>query len=255
MKLLNKDPDEQLELTPKRRVLKNYVGEATEIMTRLVNKGYVIDNKDDIYQYDLFQDKYGTSSIVKLTSQINKIMNNAWDIEDNVKIIHNIAKKILPVVNQNEVDRYKQYKKAKANLKDEKELKKLKKELFNRNKSKKKGILNGGRDSPVYQSQALINNDIFYENFKYFEFNKDTNAFEPINIHRVHEILKKEFGITDQYLFKHETRHHMQHDYHHYITNGNGVISQWNANEKYKHQLNTYEDDYNKIMGIINKYE
>ena len=69
---------------------------------------------------------------------------------------------------ETEINNYIDYIRTNETIMNEKQLKKDKDRLIKENEKRHKPVFKGGVNSPEYQSQALINENIFYDNGNYF---------------------------------------------------------------------------------------
>lgn len=243
----------------KESILKKYQRATKKfIKNELKPKGFII-NEQGIFKLNVFLNEFVLIDIEQILKIINENVFNWWEIptETQKEIIYNNMVELIPNATINEINNYLYYNNTKNNIVGSSELKNDVKTLLNQNKANYKTVYQGGYNSPEYQSQALINNDVFYYNGVYYKFNNENKLFDKITNKDIYNILVKEFKDIkrdNEQLLLMDIRTYMRDYYKNYVKNS-VIPSKYNRNKKAIAKLNEIKPDYEKVNKIISSFE
>lgn len=242
----------------KESILKKYQRATKKfIKNELKQKGYILTPEHEILKLDVFNNKWNVQELEQVTELINNYVFNWWNIptETTNEIILNNLIELLPVANKEQLTNYINYIETSKDIIKPKELKKQVKELISNNEKRHKQVFNGGINSPEYQSQALINNNVFYDKTtsNYYIFKKENNKFVKLTNMNILYYLEQEFNKNipcDPF----SIMDYMKTSYLFFVTNSN-LPSRYNTNLKRLEFCDRTKNDYELINKIVSSFE
>lgn len=245
--------------TLKENIIKKYQRATKKyIKNELLKKGYIKTPENEILKLNPFKKEFELIDIPSIINIINIYVPNFWSIapEKQINIILNNFLELSPMATETEINNYVRYMELTSELINENELKKDKDKLINDNKQSHKKVFQGGYLSPEYQSQALINNNVFYSNGNYYQFDNKTDLFIKLTNKDIFKILEKEFKEIGKYnqVDLLDINGYMKEFYKNNIKNSH-VPVRYNKNKSNKKELENLKNDYEKINKIIRGFE
>lgn len=241
--------------TLKENIIKKYQRATKKyIKNELLKKGYIKTPENEILKLNPFKIEFELIDIPTIINIINIYVPNFWNIapEKQINIILNNFLELLPMATENELNNYINYIRTNKTIMNEKQLKKDKDRLIKENEKRHKPVFKGGVNSPEYQSQALINENIFYDNGNYFIYDKETDLFKPLTN-----------GNIAYYLLKHyknlnctpiDINDYMKTSYLFFVTNSD-IPNKYNANKEKIKIVSELKNDFEKVNKIIKTFE
>lgn len=239
----------------KENIIKKYERATKKyIKNELLKKGYIKTPENEILKLNPFKIEFELIDIPTIINIINIYVPNFWNIapEKQINIILNNFLELLPMATENELNNYINYIRTNKTIMNEKQLKKDKDRLIKENEKRHKPVFKGGVNSPEYQSQALINENIFYDNGNYFIYDKETDLF-----------IKLTNGNILYYLGKHyknlnctpiDINDYMKTSYLFFVTNSD-IPNKYNANKEKIKKVSELKNDFEKVNKIIKTFE
>ncbi|MBR2651789.1 hypothetical protein IKD56_00070 [bacterium] len=241
----------------KENILKRYNDNVKKfIKDVLMKKGFIKTPNDDILKLNVFDNVFDVVNIERIVDIINDSIPNLWNIppETQNAIINDCLMELLPVASISETENYIEYVDIKKMVINPKELDKKVADLLKANKKNKKAIFKGGYNSPEYQSQALINADVFVSKKTngYYKFDSAENKFVKLSVDDVLSYVKKDYpNLTAS---KYDIMDYMKTDYLFFITDSDLPIV-YNNNKSHLNLLDDYKADFDKVNEIVANFE
>lgn len=240
------------------RIINNYENNLIKSIKELIKIGVLTTDKE-ILKYDIYKETFNIISFEEIKTILLNKCPNYWNIKehviDTIILNHLIHGHILPQINLNQFENYKQYKKAYNNIRNDKDLKELLKELLNTNKKQHKKVKPELKKDTKTQSQLLINQGVFLDpNLNYCYYNKDLDLFTKLNAKGIFNILNKYFKFKGYEVTEEDINLFMLREYKQFMPKTT-TPSIYNKNMEYKEILKENEKDYNTITKIINQFE
>lgn len=235
----------------KQSIIKHYDDDIKKFINdELKQNGYIITNKG-ICQINAFNGTFDMLEMDNIIDLVNNHVTNYWSMpfEMQKEIIKNSCLEILPMTTKDALDNYLEYVAISNKMIDDKALHKKLDELLKENKQKHKKPFKGGYNAPEYQSQVLINNDVFLDNGNYWIYDKKQNKFVKIGRNEIIQMLVKEYGKNFN-ATEYEIMDYMRVSYPFFVTNTNLPVT-YNNNIAYKSKIMELKKDYDKINKII----
>ena len=239
----------------KENIIKKYQRATKKfIKNELLKKGYIKTPENEILKLNPFKREFELIDIPSIINIINCYVPNFWNIapEKQTNIILNNFLELLPVATETEINNYIEYIRTNETIRNEKQLKKDKDRLIKENEKRHKPVFKGGVNSPEYQSQALINENIFYDNGNYFIYDNKTDLFKKLTNNDIIQYLLKHYKnlnctpidimgyMTTSYLF--------------FVTNSN-IPNKYNMNKEKIKKVSELKNDFEKVNKIIKTFE
>ena len=244
----------------KQNIIKNYVSDVKKfIKDVLLKKGFIKSDKGLILKLDVFNDDFKAIEFDDVSGIVDDHVGDLWNIPPEIKhdIIYENMIESLPFATESEIKNYLTYSETENAIIDDKRLKDDIKALFKANKTNHKKVFQGGINSPEFQSQALINADVIYDdNVKaYFIFDKDNDMFKKLNVSDVMNILNNEFkGFDKSGNDSICISDYMNAHYFMFIINSS-LPHIYNQNKANKDIFIDLKDDYQKVKKIISGFK
>ena len=239
----------------KETILKKYQRATKKfIKNELLKKGYIKTPGNKILKLDPFNYCFIVVDIESIINLINNYVSNFWNIapETQKDIITNNLIELLPMATEQETEQYINYYNASKNIKNEKELNNNVKALLNQNKKNIKPVFKGGANAPEYQSQALINNNVFYCNQNYYKFDDKEKEFIKLNANDILKYVKSSFENVN--IDKLDIMDYMKASYLFFVINTDLPIIYNNNKSKLK-TMEHNKTSYEKINKIVSTFE
>ena len=239
----------------KENIIKKYQRATKKfIKNELLKKGYIKTPENEILKLNPFKREFELIDIPSILNIINCYVPNFWNIatETQTNIILNNFLELLPMATETEINNYIDYIRTNETIIDEKQLKKDKDRLIKENEKRHKPVFKGGVNAPEYQSQALINENIFYDNGNYFIYDNKTDLFKKLtNNDIIQYLLKhyKNFNWTPIDIIG-----YMKTSYLFFVTNSN-IPSKYNMNKEKIKKISELKNDFEKVNKIIKTFE
>lgn len=239
----------------KENIIKKYQRATKKfIKNELLKKGYIKTPENEILKLNPFKREFELIDIPSIINIINCYVPNFWNIapEKQTNIILNNFLELLPMATETEINNYIDYIRTNETIMNEKQLKKDKDRLIKENEKRHKPVFKGGVNSPEYQSQALINENIFYDNGNYFIYDNKTDLFKKLTNNDIIQYLLKHYKnlnctpidimgyMTTSYLF--------------FVTNSN-IPNKYNMNKEKIKKISELKNDFEKVNKIIKTFE
>ena len=239
----------------KENIIKKYQRATKKfIKNELLKKGYIKTPENEILKLNPFKREFELIDIPSIINIINCYVPNFWNIapEKQTNIILNNFLELLPMATETEINNYIDYIRTNKTIMNEKQLKKDKDRLIKENEKRHKPVFKGGVNSPEYQSQALINENIFYDNGNYFIYDNETDLFKKLTNNDIIQYLLKHYKnlnctpidimgyMTTSYLF--------------FVTNSN-IPNKYNMNKEKIKKVSELKNDFEKVNKIIKTFE
>lgn len=239
--------------------MKNYDDSVKKfIKDELSKKGLIKADNGVILKLDVFNGDVEAIGIDNVNDIVDNNVPDLWNIPSEIKayIIHDNLMNLLPYATESEIKNYLKYSETEKAMIDDKRLKADVKALLKANQKKHKEVFQGGYQSPEYQSQALINADVIYdENVKnYYIFDKDNDRFKKLNKSDIMNILNNQFkGFNKSGITLLDISDNMKVQYFFFITNS-ALPNIYNHNKANKDIFIDLKDDYQKVKKIFSKF-
>jgi len=221
------------------------------IKNELKPHGYIITNKG-ICQINAFANQFDMVEMDIIMDLINDHVTNYWGIpyEMQKEIIKNGCLELLPMTTKDALDHYLEYVTISSTMIDDKDLQNQVNELIKTNEKKHKKAFKGGYNSPEYQSQVLINNNVFLCNNNYWIFDKKQSKFLKIGGKDIAQMMVKEYGKNFN-ATPIDIMEYMRISYPFFVTKTDLPL-RYNNQMVNKSKLEVLKKDYAKINKIIN---
>lgn len=222
----------------------------------LMKKGFIKTDDGDIMKLDVFNDCFTVADIESMIDLINGNIPNFWNIPADIQyeIVNDNLMELLPVASISEIENYVEYIDISKKLVDHKQLDQDVKDLLKSNGKNHKAVFSGGKNSPEYQSQALINRDVIYckSNKGYYRFDKDNDKFIKLSADTILSYVKSDF--KDSEATKLDIMDYMKVSYFFFVVNSNLPVV-YNNNKLHLELLNDYKADFDKVNKIVSNFE
>ena len=224
------------------------------IKNELLKKGYIKTPENEILKLNPFKIEFELIDIPTIINIINIYVPNFWNIapEKQTNIILNNFLELLPMATETEINNYIDYIRTNETIINEKQLKKDKDRLIKENKKRHKPVFKGGVNSPEYQSQALINENIFYDKGNYFIYDNKTNLFKKLTNNDIIQYLLKHYKNLNCTPI--DINDYMKTSYLFFVTNSD-IPNKYNANKEKIKTVSELKNDFEKVNKIIKTFE
>lgn len=224
------------------------------IKNELKQHGYILTPEKEILKLDVFNKNWNVQELEQITELINKYVSNWWNIapETQNEIILNNFSELLPIATETELNNYINYILTNETIINEKELKKDKERLFKENNKRHKPVFKGGVNSPEYQSQALINENIFYDSGNYYIYDKQKDLFIALTPQNIAYYLLKHYKHLNCTPF--DIMDYMKTSYLFFVTHSD-IPTKYNGNKEKIKKVSEFKTDYDKINKIVSNFE
>lgn len=241
----------------KKNILKKYQRATKKfIKNELLKKGYIRTPENEILKLNVFNNWFDVVDIESIINIINNYVPNFWNIapETQKEIINNNLIELLPTATETETTNYINYYMLNEKVINEKELKQQVKELIKTNENKHKPIFKGGYQAPEFQSQALINRNVFYckDTQKYYIYNENENKFIALTPNEILNYIKSDFKNLNA--TKYDIMDYMKTSYLFFVTKSKLPLT-FNNNRQSLKLMDMYKNDFEKINKIVSTFE
>ena len=243
----------------KQKILKNYESDVNQYLNNeLLRKGFLKTDNGIIVKLDVFKNTYDIVDFDDISAIIDNHVSDFWNIPSEIKdeIVYNNMIESLPFATESEIKNYLTYQETEKAMIDDKRLKSDVNSLLKANKKNHKKVFQGGYRSPEYQSQALINADVIYDDSdnEYYIFDKKNDIFTKLNKSDIWNILNNEFDKFNKHeIDLIEVYDNMKVQYFMFILNS-AIPHIYNRNKQNKDIFIDLKDDYKKIKKIISRF-
>lgn len=243
--------------TLKENIIKKYQRATKKyIKNELLKKGYIKTPENEILKLNPFKKEFELIDIPSIINIINIYVPNFWNIapEKQINIILNNFLELLPMATETEINNYIAYIRTNETIINEKELKKDKDRLIKENEKRHKPVFKGGYQSPEYQSQALINENVFFDSVtkNYYIYDKETDLFIKLTNGNILYYLGKHYKNLNCTPF--DIMDYMKTSYLFFVTNSN-IPSKYNLNKEKIKKVSEFKNDFEKVNKIIKTFE
>ena len=221
----------------------------------LLRKGFIKTSRNEILKLNVFELSFDSINIEDMVNIIDANINNLWNIPSEMKnnLVNEILMELLPTVSTLEAKHYIEYLNLNPKVTQQKDLKKTVKKLLKDNHKNHKKIFPGGLNAPEYQSQVLVNNDVFYckKDNSYYQFKDNLDKFEKLSAKDIWEMVKNEYpkaNVTDI-----DIADYMKTSYLFFITNSD-LPKVYNDYQDNLLLLDGYKRDFNKVSKIVSNF-
>lgn len=239
----------------KETILKDYIVNVTDYVKELIKKGYLKTPDNEILKLNVFDVEFDSVNIESMIDLIDANVGNLWNIppETQNELISDIVYDLLPVADISECNNYIKYQILKSKVRNPKDLDDDVKALIKRNEKRHKKVFDGGVNSPEYQAQALINENVFYNESdkSYYVFDDKAKKFNKLNADDIRKYLLKYYPKLSA--SKYDVMDYMKVNYIFFVTK-TALPTAYNINKSYLIKLNEIKDDYDKLNGIVSKF-
>ena len=239
----------------KETILKDYIVNVTDYVKELIKKGYIKTPDNEILKLNVFDIDFDAVNIESMIDIIDANVSNLWNIppETQNEIISDIVYDLLPIADISECNNYIKYQILSSKIRNQKDLDNDVKALIKQNKKRHKKVFDGGVNSPEYQAQALINENVFYNESdkNYYVFDDKAKKFNKLKANDIRKYLLKYYPNLSA--SKYDILDYMQADYTFFITKTT-LPTAYNINKNHLIKLDEIKDDYNKLNGIVSKF-
>ena len=244
----------------RQNILKKYNDDVKKfIKDELSKKGFIKADNGVILKLDVFNNDFEAIGFDIIDGVVNRNVPDLWNIPSEIKsdIIYQHMMESLPYATESEIKNYLTYYGTEKAMIDDKRLKSNVDALLKANKKNHKKVYQGGYKAPEYQSQALINADVVYdENIKdYFIFDKNNDMFKKLSKSDIWNILNNEFDkFNKSEIDLLDISDNMKVQYFMFISNSS-LPHIYNQNKANKDIFIDLKDDYQKVKKIISKFD
>lgn len=239
----------------KETILKDYIVNVNDYVKELIKKGYLKTPDNEILKLNVFDMEFESVKMESMIDLIDDNVANLWNIppETQNEIISDIIIGLLPVADISECNNYIRYQILNDKVRKPKELDNEVKALIKSNEKRHKKVFKGGVNAPEYQAQALINENVFYNesNKKYYIFDGKAKKFNELSVDNIMQILLKYYPNLSA--SKYDVMGYMKVSYIFFITKSTLPIV-YNNNKSYLIELDKIKADYDKLNGIVSKF-
>lgn len=239
----------------KETILKDYIVNVTDYVKELIKKGYIKTPDNEILKLNVFDVEFDSVNIESMIDLIDANVSNLWNIppETQNELISDIVYDLLPVADISECNNYIKYQSLQSKVRKPKDLDNEVKALIKKNEKRHKKVFKGGINSPEYQAQALINENVFYNESdkNYYVFDSKAKKFNKLNANNIRQILLKYYPNLSA--SKYDVMDYMKVSYFFFITKTT-LPTAYNINKSYLIKLDEIKDDYDKLNGIVSKF-
>ena len=239
----------------KETILKDYTVNVTAYVKELIKKGYLKTPDNEILKLNVFDVEFDSVNIESMIDLIDANVGNLWNIppETQNELISDIVYDLLPVADISECNNYIKYLILKSKVRNPKDLDNDVKALIKKNEKRHKKVFDGGVNSPEYQAQALINENVFYNESdkSYYVFDDKAKKFNKLNADDIRKYLLKYYPNLSA--SKYDVMDYMKVNYIFFVTKTT-LPTAYNINKSYLIKLDEIKDDYDKLNGIVSKF-
>lgn len=238
----------------KQSIIKTYNDNVNHfIKDELKPTGYFIIN-NDVYQLNPFANTFNFVEGDVIINLIDDHIPNFWGVPYDLQkdIIKNNCLEVLPVTTEAALKNYFEYVEISEKMISDKDLQNMVNDLIKTNQKNHKKVFKGGYDSPEYQSQVLINNNVFYDNNNYWMFDKKQKMFIQIGSDDISKMLINEYGNKFN-ATSIDILEYMRVSYPFFVTKTD-LPKVYNEQKNNKLKLNDLKQDYENINKLIRNY-
>lgn len=228
------------------------VNEFNDAVSQLKKRGIVvvlhqIDYPSSlVFQYDWQTKQFNQKPKNEFLDLWSKIYLNSYGVTYAFVDIINA----LPKVTLSQLDEYHQYLKYASESFDIDKMEQSKKELLQKNENRKKEVVPRFWDLSK-QIQYLINSDVFVDDRKFYQYDKASDKFRNLPVSKLLSVFKNE--TLDNLSASTMVQNHRY--YLMYLSNANGLISEFNAYELNQRSRSNYALSYQKISDLIATFD
>ena len=239
----------------KETILKDYIDNIKDYVKELIKKGYLKTSDNEILKLNVFDIAFESVEIESMINLVDAHVDNLWNIppETQNEIISDMIFGLLPIADISECNNYIEYQILNDKIRNPKELYKDVKSLIKSNETRHKKVFDGGVNSPEYQAQALINENIFYDKSdkNYYVFDDKAKKFNKLNANDIRNYLLKYYPNLSA--SKYDVMDYMKVNYIFFVTETT-LPTAYNINKIRLSKLNVIKSDYDKLNGIVSKF-
>jgi len=242
------------------KIENNYKTEIKKTIEYLKTKGFILDENNTIYKFNIFTKQFKEIDINNfykyVFSNMDHINNWNYPLEQSQEFINDfllIENKILPIVETSTIKEFELYKQAQNYLNNPQNIfskRDLNKQLKRNNQLKK--AFKFDTNNINSQIQLLINNNIFYDDLKqFYRYDDKTNLFIHYDLNALIKLFKSKSNYPDYYLKEIITENTLF--YIQGLININAI--KWNKQQNSENNLIKYKSSYKTIKNIIKTFE